>query len=179
MNTLLGRSILWIGHRWSVLLALTLAQWLAPSIPGWRAVPDGVQRLALAAWVGAWMFAVYANFQHERSLCPDCLGAMPLNPSEEAEAKRRWLRAMHWLNESHRRLPYVMGAYVAVGFAVTWILPRSVLVPALWFTVLVVVLNRLVDTHRTLQPWCPWCRGGEDDDEEVVEPRPDPAMGRS
>ena len=46
----------------------------------------------MAAWVGAYLFAIYAMNRHERGLCPDCLAALPLNPSEEVERKRSWLR---------------------------------------------------------------------------------------
>jgi hypothetical protein len=177
--TSLDRTVRWVGHRWWILLALTLVQWVTPSIPGWLTLPEGVRYLALAAWTGAFLLTIYAAYQHERALCPDCLGAMPLDPAEEVERKRRWLRAMHWLVESRWRLSYVICAYSAVGFVVSWILPRTILIPVVWFAVLIVTLNRLTDTHRTLQPWCPWCRRGKDNDEEVVEPQPDPAMGRS
>lgn len=175
----LGRTLAWVGHRWWVLLALVLAQWVVPSVHGFHAAPEGVRLLALAVWAGAYLFAVYAEFQHRRSLCPDCLAALPLNPSEEAERKRSWLHALHWLSEPRWHVLAVLVAYSAVGFAVTWVLPRTVLIPALWFAALIVTVNRLADTHRALQPWCPWCRRGRDDDKEVIEPQPDPALGRS
>lgn len=129
-------------------------------------VPLALLLFVLATWL--------MMRRHDRRLCEHCMAALPLNPSERATryARRFWLA--HAGSEPRLVVPY-LAALVGVNFVpgpvgrLLWALLQGSMI----------YLLLAYSTHRRLQPWCPWCRGGgggggEDDDDPVS---PDPVPG--
>jgi Na+/melibiose symporter-like transporter len=131
--------------------------------------------LALGASFGLVSFVLVSWLlmrRHDRSLCEHCVADMPLNPSELAARYNRRFWMSHAGAEPRFVLPYLavlIGSNFATGtygrFA--WAIVQSSMI----------YLILAYSTHRRLQPWCPWCRGGgggwDDHDPATPDPVPD------
>jgi hypothetical protein len=133
-----------------------------PSGPTMLTAPLALLVLVLMCWV--------LMRQHDRSLCELCLAAMPLNPSELATR----FRLRFWLAHSGAQprflIPYLavlIGSNFAPGTIgrIAWAIIQSSMI----------YLIMAHTTHRRLQPWCPWCRGGGGRDKEDSAPPPPPS----
>lgn len=123
--------------------------------------------------------AFLAQRVHDAHLCPRCIAAWPLDGSDTALRKRRWLRLYHLPSEvlgprTRGKVVALLAAVVAVGI-VGLPIPQQVnyaITAAL--DLLVAALNYAVLLHHIFDAWCPWCRrdGG---DGGVHEPTPDPS----
>ncbi|SHG25788.1 hypothetical protein SAMN05443575_1840 [Jatrophihabitans endophyticus] len=141
-----------IGHHASTLLSVAVVAVVAVGLfppPGLLAVTVPV---ALFAFVIA-MFLLMR--QHDRSLCEHCMLSMPLDAAERAARVHRRFWVAHSGSEPRILLPY-LAVLVGSNFATT---PYG---RALWAVVQLSLIYLLLAsaTHRRLQPWCPWCRGG-------------------
>jgi hypothetical protein len=109
--------------------------------------------------------------RHDRGLCEHCMAGMPLNPSELAvRYKRRF-----WLSHSGAQPRYVI-PYFAVLIGSSFLPGKSGLL--IWSLVQTSMIYLILAyaTHRRLQPWCPWCRGGDgggEDDPVAPDPVPE------
>ena len=111
-----------------------------------------------------WMFMR----AHDRRLCEYCVAAMPLNPSELATRYRRRFWLTHNGASAKFALPYLAilvasNAIPGQAGRIVWALAQSSLI----------YLLAAYTTHRRLQPWCPWCKGGgggHDDEPATPEP---------
>ena len=131
--------------------------------------PNGA--LLLAAPIGLLLFVIATWMlmrAHDRRLCEHCVASMPLNPSELATRYRRRFWLTHNGASAKYALPY-LGVLIASnaipGSAgrLVWALAQSTLI----------YLLASYTTHRRLQPWCPWCKGGgggHDDEPATPEP---------
>ncbi|MDQ2749109.1 MAG: hypothetical protein ABI775_01245 [Pseudonocardiales bacterium] len=168
------------AYPWSTRLAVVWGH-LAPqalivSIVGvilLRVNPPGDPTMALGVSIALITFVVASWLlmrRHDRGLCELCMGAMPLNPSELAvRYKRRF-----WLSHSGAQPRYVV-PYFAVLIGSSFLTGQSGLL--IWSLVQTSMIYLILaySTHRRLQPWCPWCRGGGGGGEdEPVAPDPVP-----
>lgn len=154
-----------IGHAAPWLVATLWLATTASTLIGWPLV--GVAAMATA------LVLMTAGTKHDgQAVCIRCLREQPDNGGELAVRKQPHLWSFHLVNE---------GPLPRVAILATLILS------ALWSdspvgTVLAVIVGTVIAydwfttyTHRTLKPWCPWCRDPGDDD-LLVEPSPDPSM---
>jgi hypothetical protein len=100
---------------------------------------------------------------HDRRLCERCVLAMPLNPAEQAKRYERRFWMAHTGSEPRFFVPYLI-VLISSNFAMSTIGRIGWALIQLSMVYLIIAQA----THRRLQPWCPWCRGGgggEDVDE--------------
>lgn len=146
-------------------------------------------------WV-MWPFVIAYGFglfflgrQHEPVTCASCWDRFPINPEEQAARRARpWLAVTHltmWLADRLRRLPF-LDAFNAALLAsmlllMTVVSVARIVVQPPWISMVslfyVVFFVHSLRRHAQLQPWCPWCRRGDDGDEETEEPEPEPSTG--
>lgn len=113
--------------------------------------------------------------QHDRHLCELCLRTMPLDAAAQAQKHRRRLALVHVGQD--RRL---MAAYLVVLLGANALLFHDALWTRLvWAAVqsTMIALVLAYSTHRSLQPWCPWCRDDGGGEEHVDTPEPMPVGG--
>lgn len=109
--------------------------------------------------------------RHDRSLCEQCLHAMPLDAAASAQRYGRRLAVAH-LGQNPRvvvgYLVVLLGSNALLLVGATWAL-------VLWAGVQSSMVYPVVShaTHRRLQPWCRWCAGGGGGGADVVD-APDP-----
>lgn len=125
-------------------------------------VPVAVLGVVLTSWL--------AMRRHDRSLCERCVAALPLNPAERAVRCQRMFWVTHRGLEPRYLVPYLtvlIGSNFATSVAgrVAWAVIQSSMI----------YLILAYTSHRRLQPWCPWCRGGDGGGErDDVAPPPPP-----
>jgi hypothetical protein len=106
--------------------------------------------------------------EHDRRLCESCAASMPLNASEHAARHQRRFWLAHTGSNKRIVIPYVV-VLVGSNFLTS---PSGRIVWAIVQSSMIYLLLSY-DTHRKLQPWCPWCSGGgggSDRDEQVPDP---------
>ena len=161
------------GHRAPYLLIAAILATIALGVGPVSASPRAVFTpvLLLGFVLVSWLLMR----QHDRRLCEACVRAMPLNPAATAVKQRRRFAVTHAGANPRVVLPYLV---VLIG---SNFLPGTVgrIVWALvQLTMVYLILS--YSSHRTLQPWCPWCRGGGggDDEDEPVDDGPRPQSER-
>lgn len=110
--------------------------------------------------------------RHDRRLCEACAASMPLNPTLMAGRYRRRLFLAH---QGTNR--YCLGLYLTVLIGSNFLTsqPGRYVWAVVQASMIYLVLS---DTsHRRLQPWCPWCRGGGGGLEYEQAPEPDGPRG--
>jgi hypothetical protein len=119
-----------------------------------------------ALWLA--VLAVFAQRSHERRLCERCAAATPLNPDVAVVRHDLALRVSHYTTTSAYFLGWLVLAIITTAATVTsssaWGVALLVPLYLLW-AVEVAALQR----HRSLQPWCPYCRRGGGGDENAPE----------
>lgn len=158
------------GHFGAELLAVAIAGVILLGLHPLAGAAAMTVPLALFAFVVAtWVMMR----RHDRRLCEQCMASLPLNPSEQAARHVRRLWVTHAGSQPRLVVPY-LAALVGVNFVPG---PLGRLLWAL-LQASMIYLILAYSTHRRLQPWCPWCRGGggggEDEDDPVS---PDPVPG--
>jgi hypothetical protein len=103
--------------------------------------------------------------EHDRRLCEWCAAAMPLNAAELASKYGRRFWVVHSGSNPRFLVPYLvvlLGSNVLPGpiGRIVWALVQSTMMYLIVATA----------THRRLQPWCPWCRGGDGGIDAPAEP---------
>lgn len=148
------------------------------SASDWTPVSDKVSDII--GWMvgGAMIVAFVVHFSHLRgALCEDCIKAMPLDGHETARRRKPLLWAYHRLYDSRNTMLYVLLGLVAVSaLAGNFLEKRSAPSLILFNLVTLGIIGIYVanGVHRRLQPWCPYCRWGRDDEDETVAPAPAP-----
>ncbi|MGW7100324.1 hypothetical protein [Streptomyces sp. NPDC054838] len=153
---------------------------LLPLIPavtalGMAALSRPSLEITYALGVLATLQAMNYHLQyHSKNPCMVCARRIPANGSQIAERplRKRMLRTDHLL-----RLTAPVTTLAA--WTLSWVFPhtwagRTLLGAAAAILVIWLVLGR---AHSRLQPWCPWCRDC-DGDEEAVDPSPVPGLGQ-
>ncbi|WP_375501888.1 hypothetical protein [uncultured Jatrophihabitans sp.] len=158
-----------LGHHASELLIASIG---AAVILGLRPLPGAFGVTVPVALFGFVIASWLLMRAHDRRLCEACMSAMPLDAAKQATkyTKRFW--TAHTGSEPRFLIPYLvvlLGSNFAAGTVgrIFW--------AAMQLSMVYLILAQ--STHRRLQPWCPWCKGGgggEDVDETPpVLPRDD------
>lgn len=120
--------------------------------------------VALVTFVlGSWVLMR----RHDHGLCERCVAALPLNAAEVAARYRRRFWLAHHLGRPRVLIPYLT-VLIGSNFATTtagrlgWAVIQTSMI----------YLIMSYSTHRRLQPWCPWCRGGDDGLHSPSDPQP-------
>lgn len=123
----------------------------------------------------AYFATSYITGGHLYALCSRCAARTPLDP--EAAVKRHH-RALSYTHRTRRTALTIYLPVAAVLVAAIFI--QNLVVAWLYALALVVfyvdsaIGSYALLRHRTLQPWCPWCRHWRDDDEDTPAPQPVP-----
>lgn len=139
---------------------------------GWGAWVNTSATLVVVA------LAVANLLAHHGKLCEWCAEATPLDPSGTAERKRRWLSHHHWEYDTKHRAPLITLGGFALATLVMWLTEGAWgdLAFFVFFATPTAISLTATKHHHRLQPWCPYCRRGRGDDEEVIKsPDPSPA----
>lgn len=127
--------------------------------------------------------------QHEPVTCAACWDRFPINPEEQAARRARpslaFVHVVMWVGGWINRIPFMdvlTSAFLAsmlmmmalVSAARIFIGPPWISMVLLFY---ILFLVHSAQRHAQLQPWCPWCRRGGDDDKEPEEPEPQPSTG--
>lgn len=157
------------GHHGARVLILVIAAAIAlrvypppASSPLTLLLPIALVALVLGSWV--------LMRKHDRGLCEHCLASMPLDASATAARYRLRFQVCHLASNK----PVVLG-YLAVLISSNFLPGTLGLIgwAVMQSTMIYLVLSYA--THRRLQPWCPWCRGGgggQGEDSDSPEPVP-------
>jgi hypothetical protein len=123
-------------------------------------LPVALVGLVLASWL--------LMRRHDRSLCEQCVAAMPLNASERSTRYQRRFWTAHTGLQPRYLVPYLVLLIGSAFFPGTW----GRLVWALMQLSMIFLILSYV-THRRFQPWCPWCSeggGGSSRDDDLTPP---------
>lgn len=148
------------GHRAPYLLVAAILATVGLRVaPAPMAAVVPLTCLVLAVVMVGWL----TLRQHDRRLCEACLRAMPLDPAAAASRSRWRLATVHAAGNPRLLAPYlavVIGSNFwpgAVG-VIVW--------TAAQLSLAYLVLAHV--RHRLLQPWCPWCQGGDGGHQDQV-----------
>ena len=163
-----------IGHHGAQVLIGSIVALIAVVVfplPSDNPAALGVPLLLFAVVLMAWALMR----RHDRSMCELCLRTMPLDAAAAAQRKQRRLAVVH-LGENRR----VVAAYMVVLLGSNGLLflqstPARLVWAVVQFSMVYLLLAQ--STHRTLQPWCPWCSDGGGGDDVVDTPEPSPVGG--
>lgn len=124
----------------------------------------------LAVVIGSWPLMR----SHDRHLCENCMAAMPLNAEETSARFRRRFQVAHIFADRRLAVAYLLGLIVSGLVLLGGAVPQPAgqwLWAAIQSSMIYLVLS--YSTHRTLQPWCPQCKGGGDGDRaDAPDPLP-------
>ncbi|HKT05034.1 MAG TPA: hypothetical protein VJT31_36425 [Rugosimonospora sp.] len=141
-----------------LLIVLTLVPAAAAFVP-WQALT-----LIMVATVGLTL----SIFAHNRHLCERCVSGMPLDASAVAARYGLRFRAAHLFERKLLALGYLA---TVVGSAILSANPAGRYAWALSQASLVYLLLVYV-THQRLQPWCPYCGNGGEENTTPSTPSP-------
>ena len=105
---------------------------------------------------------------HNRRLCERCIGAMPLDPSTVAARYAIRFRVAHLFERKLFAIGYLA---VVVGSLVLYDNPVGRYGCAITQASLVYLMLVYI-THQRLQPWCPFCRHGGEEQSAPTTPTP-------
>jgi len=142
-----------LGHHASALLIAALVAVIAIGL----VPPPGLLGVTLPLALFALTITTFLMMrQHDRRLCEACAAALPLNPAERAQKLHRRFWMAHTGAEPRFLVPYLV-VLLGANFAATTTVGK-LLWAAVQSSMIYLILS--ARTHRILQPWCPWCRGG-------------------
>lgn len=134
-------------------------------------VPDGytyVPWQVLALVLVATALLAVSVFAHNRRLCERCIAAMPLDASTVASRYAARFRVAHLFESKLSALLYLA---VLVGLSTLYTDPVGRYGWAAAQASLVYLLLAYV-AHQRLQPWCPRCRNGGEEQTAPAVPTP-------
>jgi hypothetical protein len=156
-----GRTADALGHHAPEILIVSIVAFVLLGLkpnPGMFAVTGSIA--LFGSVITTWLLMR----QHDRRLCEQCMLSMPLNPAETAARYRRRFWMAHTGSEPRFMAPYSV-VLLASNFATSTI--GRLCWAAIYLSTVYLVMS--YQTHRKLQPWCPWCseHGGGDHVEDV------------
>ena len=114
------------------------------------------------------MVLAVAIFSHNRKLCERCIRSVPLNASAVASRYGARFRVAHFFERK-----VFAGLYLAAvaassffGFHPAGKYPWAAVQASLGYLLLVYA------THQRLQPWCPFCKNGGEEQSTPTSPAP-------
>lgn len=149
-----------VGHHANKLL---IAAIVAAVAAGLHPLPGVLAFTLPVALVGFVLFAWALMRRHDRRLCEQCVLDMPLDPAAKALRLRRRFWMAHTGSEPRFLIPYLV-VLVASNLATSTV--GRIVWAMIQLSMIYLVLAQ--STHRSLQPWCPWCSqggGGQEIDE--------------
>jgi hypothetical protein len=159
MSRIIGHYAPWfLAILVGALIALTLLPAVASFVP-WQAQ---VVLLAVAVFLGLSILA------HNRRLCERCIASLPLDASTVADRYAVRFRVAHLFESRLFALCY-LGAVAGSSFLYSHPVGRygwAVAQASLVYLLLVYV------THQRLQPWCPHCKNGGEEQTAPTTPSP-------
>lgn len=163
VNSARGRAGVRLGHHASaMLMVLIVAVVIVGLFP-----PPGLLALTMPLSLFAFVLISWLLMrQHDRRLCEQCAGEMPLDPAARAQKLHNRFWTAHTGAEPRFLVPYTV-VLIGSNFATTSIGRAGWAVMQLSMVYLILSQR----THRTLQPWCPWCSDGGGG-QKVDEPPP-------
>jgi hypothetical protein len=155
-----------VGHHapriLATLVAALIALTLVPAVSSVVPWPVGVGLLAAAVYLGLCVLA------HNRRLCERCIASLPLDAAEVASRYAVRFRVAHLFESRLFAIGYLV---TLVGSALLYADPVGRYGFAVAEASLVYLLLVYV-THQRLQPWCPYCRNGGEEQSTPTTPRP-------
>ena len=149
-----------LGHHASELLVASIG---GAVILGLRPLPGAFGLTVPIALFGFVIASWLLMRAHDRRLCEACMSAMPLDAAAQATKFKRRFWTAHTGSEPRYLVPYLV---LLIGSNFVTSTPGRIFWAAMQLSMIYLILAQ--STHRRLQPWCPWCRGGgggEDVDE--------------
>jgi hypothetical protein len=141
---------------------------------GLTLAPDAFSFLSWQVLIVLLAFALFSGVSillHNRQLCERCIAALPLDAATVADRYSLRFRTAHLFERKLIAIGY-LATVLASSFLSThpvgryaWALAQVSLI----YLVLVYV------THQRLQPWCPYCKNGGEEQNAPTPPRPIPA----
>lgn len=166
------RSMMLVGHYSLYAIGLVIAAIIALDAFG---RPHGWLQWANAGLTVCWLvILLVASPHHQRRLCERCARATPLDPQAAAT---RWSLAFR---VTHGKVVKFIPLILIVALIVA---TEGVKGQPLWeylanSAVLVLVFLTYLASwqHTRLQPWCPFCRWGDEGDHESAPEVPAPTV---
>jgi hypothetical protein len=144
------------------LVAILIALTLIPGIPPSIAVPILLASLVAAVVLGG------SIFSHNRGLCERCIASMPLEATAVAGRYSARFRVAHFFEHKLFAFGYVAAL---VGFSLLYFHPLGKYAWAAAQASLAYLLL-VYTTHQRLQPWCPQCASGGEEQLTPTAPTP-------
>ncbi len=141
-----------LGHHASELLIASVA---GAVLLGLHPLPGALGFTVPLALFGFVIASWLLMRAHDRRLCEACMSAMPLDAARQATRYSRRFWTAHTGSEPRYLIPYLV-VLIGSNFAVST--PGRIFWAAMQLSMIYLILAQ--STHRRLQPWCPWCRGG-------------------
>jgi hypothetical protein len=159
MTRVIGHYAPWfLGTLVGALIVLTVLPSVSSFVP-WQAL---LALLAVAVFLGLSILA------HNRYLCERCIRSLPLDAATVAGRYAIRFRVAHLFERKLFALCY-LAALVGSSFLSSYPVGRYGWAVA---EVSLVYLLFVYVTHQRLQPWCPYCRNGGE--EQTVPTTPSP-----
>jgi hypothetical protein len=160
------------GHWSPQLFAVTI---LVAIALGFRPMSASLLSLLVSLFLMTFVLATWVFMRrHDRRLCEACAAQMPLNPTRRAEQVSRRLWVTHSGSRARYLIPYLA---VLVGSNFLTSLAGRVVWAVMQLSMIYLILS--YNSHRKLQPWCPWCSAGGGGTEVERPTTPDRPRGPS
>jgi hypothetical protein len=150
-----------LGHHATEILIASIVAFVLVSL---KPLPGALMMTVPITLFGVVLLTFVLMRQHDRRLCEQCMLSMPLNPAQRAARYKRRFWMVHTGSEPRYMIAFTV-ALIGSNFL------TSAFGRLCWAVIYLstAYLVLAYDTHRKLQPWCPWCSedGGGDHVEDV------------
>lgn len=181
MKIWIEKSAQYLGHYYTPIMAAAFAYSITASFTV-RNMSITSQWIGFGPLVAVVTVMIFSGSKHKNNLCPYCFDQFPLDTEGAVNKNIRKLKLYHWFDDNSKMVIYWMLALMAAIFGVCFIKGNvgyfglQSLITAIAVTLY--ISQKVEKTHYQLYPWCPFCDHGYGEDEEVMEPEPDPSVSR-
>lgn len=169
-----GAFVAWLSHFEPWLIA-TLG--VVSLYIGFSATPGSYQSWFPTLFGVVVGLSMIGGYVHDRRWpCERCTERFPLDAPAEA-ARKRW--ALQFMHRSMKRTLLEIGIAYAIMVGTPFLLgiPLGYIGAIPWY-ILWVTASYARWQHNKLQPWCPWYRRRDEDDDPIVIPEPTPPSAK-
>lgn len=181
MKQKIAKAGQYLGHRYTTVMAITFAYSVTASIIV-RNMSNAVQWIGFGPLVAVCTVMILSANQHKTNLCSYCFDEFPLDTGSAVKKNIRKLKQYHWIDDNSKLFEFWMFALMAAIFGFSFAKGNAgYFGTQSLFIVIAVTLyisQRTEKMHHQLYPWCPFCDHGHGEDEEVMEPEPDPSISQ-
>lgn len=167
------RLVRWVAHAYPTILviwgSLSAVTDIGTDVFGFEFEPP---LWAAFAPLAGLFYCIWCSAKHQFLLCQTCADDTPLVPERDVQRYDASLRLFHNVTTFKGSLILLL---IIIGSSALHALagPLSFLCTlALWGTL--AAQERVIQRHRVLRPWCPYCRRWDDDGDEETAPVPPP-----